>query len=224
MKYVYKFIAAVGALAVIPALFLLKMIYFKISSAALSAIFYIGKLAGIEQITDALNGSNTVPNSIGDIYSLYDFYYLFSDMGSSETGDLMEKIKPLISPAITSSVVLILIVLCAILTAIFAIVAKNNRYVIYSSICGIGLSFMLYECFSDLASIILSGTVSLATVLDSVWAGFIGSFEKLELVTNFWFIPAIFGAIILWTVLYNYTLPEKEKRERKLMLGEADDQ
>ena len=224
MKYVYKLVAAVGALAVIPALFLLKMIYFKISSAALSAIFYIGKLAGIEQITDALNGSNTVPNSIGDIYSLYDFYYLFSDMGSSETGDLMEKIKPLISPAITSSVVLILIVLCAILTAIFAIVAKNNRYVIYSSICGIGLSFMLYECFSDLASIILSGTVSLATVLDSVWAGLIGSFEKLELVTNFWFIPAIFGAIILWTVLYNYTLPEKEKRERKLMLGEADDQ
>lgn len=224
MKYVYKLVAAVGALAVIPALFLLKMIYFKISSAALSAIFYIGKLAGIEQITDALNGSNTVPDSIGDIYSLYDFYYLFSDMGSSETGDLMEKIKPLISPAITSSVVLILIVLCAILTAIFAIFAKNNRYVIYSSICGIGLSFMLYECFSDLASIILSGTVSLATVLDSVWAGLIGSFEKLELVTNFWFIPAIFGAIILWTVLYNYTLPEKEKRERKLMLGEADDQ
>ena len=224
MKYVYKFIAAVGALAVIPALFLLKMIYFKISSAALSAIFYIGKLAGIEQITDALNGSNTVPNSIGDIYSLYDFYYLFSDIGSTDSGDLMEKIKPLISPAITSSVVLILIVLCAILTAIFAIVAKNNRYVIYSSICGIGLSFMLYECFSDLASIILSGTVSLATVLDSVWAGLIGSFEKLELVTNFWFIPAIFGAIILWTVLYNYTLPEKEKRERKLMLGEADDQ
>ena len=224
MKYVYKFIAAVGALAVIPALFLLKMIYFKISSVALSTIFYIGKLAGIEQITDALNGSNTVPDSIGDIYSLYDFYYLFSDIGSTDSGDLMEKIKPLISPAITSSVVLILIVLCAILTAIFAIVAKNNRYVIYSSICGIGLSFMLYECFSDLASIILSGTVSLATVLDSVWAGFIGSFEKLELVTNFWFIPAIFGAIILWTVLYNYTLPEKEKRERKLMLGEADDQ
>ena len=224
MKYVYKLVAAVGALAVIPALFLLKMIYFKISSAALSAIFYIGKLAGIEQITDALNGSNTVPDSIGDIYSLYDFYYLFSDIGSTDSGDLMEKIKPLISPAITSSVVLILIVLCAILTAIFAIVAKNNRYVIYSSICGIGLSFMLYECFSDLASIILSGTVSLATVLDSVWAGLIGSFEKLELVTNFWFIPAIFGAIILWTVLYNYTLPEKEKRERKLMLGEADDQ
>ena len=224
MKYVYKLVAAVGALAVIPALFLLKMIYFKISSAALSAIFYIGKLAGIEQITDALNGSNTVPDSIGDIYSLYDFYYLFSDIGSTDSGDLIEKIKPLISPAITSSVVLILIVLCAILTAIFAIVAKNNRYVIYSSICGIGLSFMLYECFSDLASIILSGTVSLATVLDSVWAGLIGSFEKLELVTNFWFIPAIFGAIILWTVLYNYTLPEKEKRERKLMLGEADDQ
>ena len=224
MKYVYKLVAAVGALAVIPALFLLKMIYFKISSVALSTIFYIGKLAGIEQITDALNGSNTVPDSIGDIYSLYDFYYLFSDIGSTDSGDLMEKIKPLISPAITSSVVLILIVLCAILTAIFAIVAKNNRYVIYSSICGIGLSFMLYECFSDLASIILSGTVSLATVLDSVWAGLIGSFEKLELVTNFWFIPAIFGAIILWTVLYNYTLPEKEKRERKLMLGEADEE
>jgi hypothetical protein len=224
MKYVYKLVAAVGALAVIPALFLLKIIYFKISSAALSAIFYIGQLAGIEQITNALNGSNTVPDSIADIYSLYDLYSLFSDIGSSETSDLIEKLNPLITPAITTAVVLVLIVICAIITAIFAIATKNNRYVIYSSICGIGLSLMLYECFSDLASIILSGTVSLATVLDSVWAGMIGSFEKLELVTNFWFIPAIFGAIILWTVLYNYTLPEKEKRERKLMLGEADEE
>ncbi len=224
MKYVYKIVAAIGALAVIPALLLLKLIYFKISSAALSVIFYIGKLAGIEQITNALNGSNTVPDSIADVYSLYDLYNFFGGIGSPETGDWIEKLNPLITPAITTAIVLVLLVICAVLTAIFAIAAKNNRYVIYSSICGIGLSLMLYECFSDLASIILSGTVSLATILENTWAGLIGSFEKLELVTNFWFIPAIFGAIILWTVLYNYTLPEKEKRERKLMLGEADDQ
>lgn len=224
MKYVYKIVAAIGALSVVPLVIFLKTIYFKISSTALSAIFYIGKLLENETLSNIIEEKGNIPNAIGDIYSLYDLYDLFGTMGGSETGDLVEKLKPLISPAITAAVILVLLVLCAVLTAIFAIAFKNNRYVIYSSICGIGLSLMFYETFSDLASIILNGTVSLETLMESVWAGLIGTFEKLELTTNFWFIPAVFGAIILWTVLYNYTLPDKDKKERKLMLGEWDEE
>ena len=83
---------------------------------------------------------------------------------------------------------------------------------------------MANEAFEAIAAPVLDGTVSLATLMGSVWGGLIGNIDTFSLLSNFWFIPAIFGAIILWTVLYNYTLPENEKRERKLMLGEADDE
>lgn len=225
MKYVYKIVAALGSLAIIPTIVFIKMIYFKMSSTALSAIFYLGQYMEIDAITNALEGNNgTLPQAISDVYSLYDLYYLFASEGNSDTSEILDKLAPLITPAILCAVILVLIAVVAIITAIFAIAKKNNRYVIYSSICGIGLSFMFNECFEDLAAPILNGTVSLATLLGSTWAGLIGKFEEFSLLSNFWFVPAIFGAVILWTVLYNFTLPEDEKRERKLMLGEADGQ
>ncbi len=225
MKYLYKIVAALGALSVIPLIVFLENIYFKISSTALSALFYIGQLLGNETLTQAVKDNNSsVPNAVADTFSLYELYDLVSRFGSSDDGDLVEKFKVLISPTITAGVVLVLIAICAIITAIFAFVMKNNRKVIYSSIAGIGLSFMFSKCFDAIAAPILNGTVSISTLMESIWGGLIGEFTELTLTTNFWFIPAVFGAIILWTVLYNYTLPEKEKKERKLMLGEADEE
>ena len=226
MKYVYKIVAALGALSVIPVIILAKTIYYKITSVAMSSIFLLGQLFKIDALTDVIAENNGVaPEAMADTTSLYDLYKLFSSIGSgsSET-DLTEKLDVLLSPAITCGVALVLIAVCAIVTAVLAIASKNNRHVIYSSICGIGISMLFKECFEGLAAPILDGTVNFATLLDSTWASLIGTFTNLELTTNFWFIPAIFGAVILWTVLYNYTLPDKEKRERKRMLGEEDDQ
>lgn len=225
MKYVYKIVAALGALSVLPLIVFLKDIYFKITSTALSAVFYIGQLLGNEALNTAIqeNGGK-VPGAISDHYSLYDLYKLIADLDlSSGSGDLLEKVEPLIAPAITAAIALILVAICAIVTAVLAFVVKDNRKVIYSSIVGIGLSLVFKESFEGLAAPILDGTVSIATLMESFWGALIGNFEALNLNTNFWFIPMVFGALILWTVLYNYTLPDKEKRERKLMLGEADD-
>ncbi len=226
MKYVYKIVAALGALSVLPMIVFLENIYFKLTSTALSAVFYIGQLLGNETITQAIKDNNgVVPEAMADTVSLYEIYDLVATFSSSQgDGSLIEKFQVLISPLITSGVVLALIAICAIVTAIFAFVVKDNRKVIYSSIAGIGLSLMFSECFEGVAAPILNGTVSISTLMESVWGGLIGNIEEFSLTTNFWFIPAVFGAIILWTVLYNYTLPESEKRERKLMLGEADDQ
>ncbi len=225
MKYVYKIIAALGALAVIPVVIFAKTIYYKIASTAMTTIFLIGQLLKIEAITDIIKENNGVaPENIADATSLYDLYKLFSSIsGGSSSSDLAERLEVLIAPAITCAVALILVVLCAVVTAVLALVVKNNRAVIYSSIAGIGLSMVFKESFEGLASPILNGTVNFGTLLDNTWASLIGSFTELDLTTTFWFIPAIFGAVIIWTVLYNYTLPEKEKRERKLMLGEADE-
>ena len=227
MKYVYKIVAALGALSVIPLIVFMKTIFYKLSSTALTALFYIGQFLGNETINNALKNNNgTVPEAIADISSLYDLYNLFMQFQGIGSGDsdIGEKFEVLFAPLITAGVVLVCIVVCAIVTAIFAFAAKNNRKVIYSSIVGIGLSFMFFECFEGIAAPILNETISLSTILESALGGLIGEFEQLTLTTNFWFIPAVFGAVILWTVLYNYTLPENEKRERKLMLGEADEQ
>lgn len=225
MKYVYKIVAALGALSVVPMIIFLENIYFKMTSTALNTLFSVGQLLGLETVTQSLeNTDGVVPEAISDTLSLYDLYELLSSFSGSGDGDLVEKLKVLIAPAITAGVVLVLVAICAIITAIFAFVMKDNRKVIYSSIAGIGLSFMFSKCFDAIAAPILNGTVSISTLMESIWGGLIGEFKEFTLTTNFWFIPAVFGAIILWTVLYNYTLPEKEKKERKLMLGEADEE
>lgn len=226
MKYVYKIVAALGALSILPMIVFLENIFFKITSTALTAIFYIGQLLGKESITNVLEDNNgVVPNAIGDNVSLYDLYSLLSGFNSTgDNSETLEKFEVLITPVITSAVALILVAICAIITAIFAFVMKDNRKVIYSSIAGIGFSLVFKECFEGVAAPILEGTVSIATLMESLWGSLIGTFDELYLNTNFWFIPAAFGLIILWTVLYNYTLPANEKKERKLMLGEADDE
>ncbi len=228
MKYLYKIVAALGALATIPMLFFTELFYIKMSSTALEGIVSILQITGgnsaLEEILAQTGGK--VPNAIAESLSFYEIFDTVNSLkGIASNGDgLGDKLDVLVTPAIVFAVILAMIILCAIVTAIFAISAKNNRKVIYTSIIGIGLSLMANEAFEAIAAPVLDGTVSIATLMDSVWGGLIGNIDTFSLLSNFWFIPAIFGAIILWTVLYNYTLPENEKRERKLMLGEADDQ
>ena len=220
MKYVYKLVAALGALAIVPVLFFTKIFYFSMSSIALQLLAYIAQATGETSILEQTGGK--APTGIADVFSFYDIYGMLGDFGGSGDRTIQETLGGVFTPVVLFAVVSLMVVICAIVTAILAIVVKNNRKVIYSSIVGCGLSFMLSCIFEDIAAPIIEGTVSLSTLLDSMWAGLLGNIDEIALSTNFWFIPAIFGAIILWTVLYNYTLPEKEKKERKLMLGEAD--
>ncbi len=225
MKYVYKIVAALGSLAIIPVLLFTKIFYFHMSSLAVQILAYLSQASGNSTMKEILaqNGGKA-PTGIADTFSYFDLYDMFAGFSSSGDKSIADSLGGIFTPVVLFAVVSLLVVICAFVTAILAIATKNNRKVIYSSIVGIGLSFMLHRIFEDIASPVIDGTVSLATLLDSTWAGLLGNIDNLALSTNFWFIPAIFGAIILWTVLYNYTLPENEKRERKLMLGEADDQ
>ncbi len=224
MKYVYKIVAAIGALATIPMLIFSKIFHYSISSTALQILGYLAQMGGSSAMKDILEqtGGKT-PTGIADVLSIYDIFDLASAMPSGD-GSLTEKLGGFITPLTLFGVVMALVAICAIVTAIFAFAAKNNRKVIYSSIVGIGLSFMLTCIFEDIADPVLDGTLSIATLLNSVWGGFLGEIDAFALTSSFWFIPITFGAVILWTLLYNYTLPEKEKKERKLMLGEADDE
>ena len=223
MKYVYKIVAALGALSVIPMLGFLKIFYYKASSVAVQILAFIANMKGNADMKEILaeNGGNLPQNiadtmSVYDLVSLLDFSQGFSGEGAGDKFDLI------VVPGIVLGIVAVLIVICAIVTAILAFAAKNNRMVIYSSVCGIGLTFMFSKAFEAVAAPFLDQSISLSTILDSMWASFLGEIEVMSLTNEFWFIAVVFLAVIIWTVLYNITLPEDEKKERKLMLGEED--
>ena len=223
MKYVYKIVAALGALSVIPMLGFLKIFYYKASSVAVQILAFIANMKGNADMEEILaeNGGN-LPENIADTMSVYDLVSLLDFSQGFSGEDVGDKFDLIVVPGIVLGIVAVLIVICAIVTAIFAFAAKNNRMVIYSSVCGIGLTFMFSKAFEAVAAPFLDQSISLSTILDSMWASFLGEIEVMTLTNEFWFIAAAFAAVIVWTVLYNITLPEDEKKERKLMLGEED--
>ena len=226
MKYLYKIVAALGALATIPTMLFSDILYYKVSSFAVQVLAFIGQIKGYDTVKEILSqNGGKLPESIADTTSVYDLYSLFTSAeGLVEGNSTSGNADILLIPAIVFAVIMASIAICAIITAVIALVVKDNRKVIYTCITGMGFSLMLNSAFDAIAEPILEETVSIASLTGAWWGGLIGKAEALSLTTNFWFVPAIFGAVILWTVLYNYTLPQNEKRERKLMLGEADEQ
>ena len=57
------------------------------------------------------------------------------------------------------------------------------------------------------------------TSSDAFWASFIAEVEEISVTSIYYLIPALFACIALWTILYNATLPDKEKAERLKMIG-----
>jgi hypothetical protein len=114
---------------------------------------------------------------------------------------------------------LVMIIICAVLTAVFAIVCKDNRKVIASSFAGIGSSIFFTMMFKELVEPFVTGRINMTNFIDAFWASFIAEIEELTITGTFYFIPVLFGFVALWTILYNATLPDKEKEARKKMIG-----
>ncbi len=231
MKYVYKIVAAVAALAVIIAAICLPLVYISFESLVPSVLLTIGAYLKNDAATELLESTNgELPTGIAENIAIKDILSpstnsiaeILSNLGSETSETITEALKTVITPAIVLGIVFALILICAIVTAVIAIVAKDNRKVIYSAVTGIGLSLMLPEAFEAVAAPFLNGEITLATLSGSPLASLLGTVAKLEITSTFWFIPIIFACVIVWTILYNATLPEEEKRERKLMLGEAE--
>ena len=231
MKYVYKIVAAVAALAVIIAAICLPLVYISFESLVPSVLLTIGAYLKNDAATELLESTNgELPTGIAENIAIKDILSpstnsiaeILSDLGSETSETITEALKTVITPAIVLGIVFALILICAIVTAVIAIVAKDNRKVIYSAVTGIGLSLMLPEAFEAVAAPFLNSEITLATLSGSPLASLLGTVAKLEITSTFWFIPIIFACVIVWTILYNATLPEEEKRERKLMLGEAE--
>ena len=234
MKYVYKIVAALLAVAVIAMFIFTPLVAIRMESLAISILSLIGQYKGNDIITDLTNEKGELPSHIGESFSVYDIAYgdvnsiagAISDLAKAYgDGDsnILERIEVIIAPTLAFIVLGILAIICAIVTIVLAFAAKNNRKVIYSSLAGFGFSFMMPATFKAVAQPFLDGDIDLGTLMDNFLGSLLGQVVNFEITSMFWFIPITFVAIAVWTALYNYTLPESEKRARKLMLGEADE-
>ena len=222
MKYVYKIISAISSLAVLPAIVFSPIIYYYFSSVALQGAFALVELFNKGSMQEYLDKYNldSVPTGISNTMSLYDLFDLvmqFSGMGDS--GDFLSKIEVMVPSLIATAAAFILTVVCAIVTAVLAIACKDNRKVIASSFAGIGMSLLTAMLIENTVSPLVSGAISMTDFIDAFWASLIAQVEEISVAPMFYMIPALFGFVALWTILYNATLPEKEKAERMKMIG-----
>lgn len=221
MKYVYKAVAAIGSLTVIPALAFLSTIYYRFSSPTMALLFQVLAGKGLESAKKVVaENGGVAPQYVADSTSLYkltDLLNMFK--GSQSSNSALDILKPAV---ITLVIIAILIAVIAIVTALLAFVAKDNRKVYYSSLAGIGASVMFKFAFDSLVAPLVDGTISLSDIMQSAIGAFIAKAEVIELSTAFYAIPALFVCVMVWTFIYNYTLPETEKAARKKYIEEVD--
>ncbi len=234
MKYVYKVIAVIMALAVIPVALFTPVFYYRFQSTAIQTLLYLGQKMNLERVNDLLEGYDTLPDTVADSVSLTEAADLISpivkeekekkeNQEPKEANEAAEKAFETIKvPLITSAIFFFLILICALVTAVLVIVCKNNRKGVYSSLIGAGLSVMFSVSFGSLVSPVVNGEINLSTItgMNSLIGSVLVNIQELSLTAFYWSVPVLFAGIAIWTLLYNVTLPEKEKLERKRMLGE----
>ncbi len=220
MKYVYKIISAICSILILPAMIFSPTIYYHITSVALQGILTLAQMWGSQSLEAAMKeyDMTQIPDGIADTLSVSEVIEIinrFSD-GKMEPNEKLEFLLPSLYVMIAAFA---LIAVCAVVTAVLAIVCKDNRKVIASSIAGIGLSWFFMMTFEAFVAPIVSGQIDMSAFIEAFWASFIAQVEEVSLAPMFYMIPCLFGFVALWTILYNATLPEKEKAKRMKMIG-----
>lgn len=222
MKLVYKIVSALCALAVLPAMVFSPIIYYYVSSVALQGILALAELMNsgtVQQYLDKYN-LDSVPEGIADTLSIYDMVDLVAQFGGGNaSSEIIDKIEIMIPSLIATAIAIVFTIICAVVTVVFSFACKDNRKVIASSFAGLGFSLMVPMLIENTVAPLVSGAISISDFIDSFLASLIAEVEVIEVAPMYYLIPALFGFIALWTVLYNATLPEKEKAERKKMIG-----
>lgn len=222
MKYVYRIVSAICALAVLPITVFSPMIYYYFSSTALQSVFTLGQLLGSETFTNAMEefGLDTAPTGMANNVSVYDLIELVRRFGGLvDSGEVSEAVATVIPSFIAMIIAIAFTFITAIAIVVLAFACKDNRKVIAASFAGIGFSLMIRMLFENTVSPFVNGEITITDFIDNAWASLIAEVEIITLNSMFYFIPAMFGFIALWTILYNATLPEKEKAERQKMIG-----
>lgn len=175
----------------------------------------LGSVAG-EYISDANDQGWTE-----DDYSLYNIYKLLKDFdvdfkalfsGAQEMNPNLEVFVPLIKPVL---ICFALVLGIALVTAIVSLATKAKLPRIILSGAGIGALIFLKSSFDALVEPIISGQVTLGSLLDIPWLGLITKIEVINLSGGWVMMIMLFSAIILWSVSYILT-SDKENTNKKV--------
>ncbi len=227
MKYVYKIVTIILAIVAVVVLFTAPIAEISVKSAIAQLAGYIGQYNNDEVIQETIQNNDgnlpeyiTIDFAFSDLFDEESFVNTVISLVENSDAEPNEKIKVLYGPAVCLAISLAGILICAV-GVIASAFMKNNRKVIYSSAFGIVSCFMFNYSFETIAEMFLYKKLTFSAILNSFLGDFIGEFSRFEIPNSFWAVAGVFAAIIIFTVLYNYTLPEKEKIQRKEMLGEV---
>lgn len=156
-----------------------------------------------------------------DDYSLYNIYKLLKDFdvdikalftGNAEINPNLEVFVPLIKPVL---ICFALVLVIALVTAIVSLVSKMKLPRMILSGAGIVSLIFLKSSFDKLVLPIISGKVTMGSLLDIPWLGMITKIEVINLSGGWVMMIMLFAAIILWNVSYILTSDDKNKAVKK---------
>lgn len=190
MKIVYKAVAAILALSVIPA-----AIFIPIFDCCFNAPLLTLLEPGKQYVADSIS-----------IYSIYETLSMFSDgIGSS---DKLENFKMFINPALVAVVFFVLIMVFAILTAVLAAVCKKKTPACFAAIFGIMFTYIFTAAFDLLVKPFADGSASLASLFGSMILAFVADVEYIRLSSGYFIIYMPFILVLIWAVVFSLTEPK----------------
>ena len=216
MKIVDRIICALLSFGVILAAFFAPIVHWIYQITVYSiANGLIGGLTG-EYVGNANDQGWTE-----DDYSLYNIYKLLKDFdvdikalftGNAEINPNLEVFVPLIKPVL---ICFALVLVIALVTAIVSLVSKMKLPRMILSGAGIVSLIFLKSSFDKLVLPIISGKVTMGSLLDIPWLGMITKIEVINLSGGWVMMIMLFAAIILWNVSYILTSDDKNKAVKK---------
>ena len=216
MKIVDRIVCALLSLGVILAAFFAPLIHWIYQITVYGvANGLLGGLTG-DYISNANDQGWTE-----DDYSLYNIYKLLEDFdvnlkelfaGNAEINPNLEVFVPLIKPVL---ICFALVLVIALVTAVVSLVSKAKLPRMILSGAGIVSLVFLKSSFDKLVLPIVSGQVTLGSLLDISWLGMITKIEVINLSGGWVMMIMLFASIILWNVSFILT-SDKENKDKKV--------
>ncbi len=210
----YRVVTAIMAVAMYPLFYFLDIVFIQVDHKAVSDI--IGSLSGNEQPTlDVTYESFSIPK-------IADWIELFT----SFAGDSAQPIDlwgPAFRP-LTFAMIFIAIALVLGLV-ILGFAAFSNKIKVIMGLSGAGFvaSLISYICFSSFAAPIVSGEITLATLIGKGNSGIanllfqiVGDVSQLSLQGAFWSVLFLMLGIFAWSLsVFIVNLGEEKENEEK---------
>lgn len=202
MKYVYKAVTAILALATVPATFFLEFFFIQASTSLADV--------GLEESFS--------------LKRLYDIFVTKTDpfamfFKGSSYFEWPEKLNPLVPWLIAAAVFLVLAVVAAIFVCVWSIC--SNKRIVNIIVSGAGILFVVLMniFFNKAASFLTLGTINIVQAVagSGLIASLIGSIVNIDTLVLGGFKNAIiilFAVIIIWTLAFVLIELGEEKEEK----------